>query len=34
MPDLGGGQGGDQTRPQINVVLNWFRELNQRVPVR
>jgi Tol biopolymer transport system component len=25
---------GVQPSPQINVVLNWFKELNQRVPVR
>jgi hypothetical protein len=25
---------GKQPSPQINVVLNWFTELNQRVPLR
>ncbi len=24
---------GEPTRPQINVVLNWFEELKERVPV-
>jgi len=24
---------GDPARPQINVVLNWFEELKERVPV-
>jgi hypothetical protein len=25
---------GEKTAPQINIVLNWFEELKQRVPVR
>ena len=24
---------GEASRPQINIVLNWFEELKQRVPV-
>jgi hypothetical protein len=24
----------DETQPQIRVVLNWFEELKQRVPVK
>jgi hypothetical protein len=24
---------GEKTAPQINIVLNWFEELKQRVPV-
>ncbi len=26
-------EGGEPSRPQINIVLNWFEELKQRVPV-
>jgi hypothetical protein len=33
MPDAGTSEAGEQTRPQINVVLNWFEELKERVPV-
>jgi serine/threonine-protein kinase len=33
LPDTGGGEAGEQSTPQINVVLNWFEELKQRVPV-
>jgi hypothetical protein len=34
MPDFGDGQEEEQSSVQINVVLNWFEELNERVPVR
>ena len=27
------GEVGDSARPQINIVLNWFEELKQRVSV-
>ncbi len=27
-------QGGDANLTQLNVVLNWFEELKQRVPVQ
>jgi eukaryotic-like serine/threonine-protein kinase len=33
MPGGGIEGGGEQARPQINVVLNWFDELERRVPV-
>jgi hypothetical protein len=33
LPDTGAGQAGEDARPQINVVLNWFEELEERVPV-
>ena len=26
-------EGGESSRPQINIVLNWFEELKQHVPV-
>ena len=31
--DSGAVDGGAVLRPQITVVLNWFEELNERVPV-
>jgi hypothetical protein len=33
LPDAGDGEDGEPDRPRINVVLNWFEELKQRVPV-
>ena len=33
MLDAAAGDGGAVLRRQINVVLNWFEELNARVPV-
>jgi serine/threonine-protein kinase len=33
LPDAGGDEPGEQARPRINVVLNWFEELKERVPV-
>jgi len=30
----GGPSSSDAPSPQINVVLNWFRELQERVPVK
>jgi len=30
----GAGEGADQPRSQVDVVLNWSEELRQRVPVR
>jgi hypothetical protein len=32
--DAGGSSSGASTAPQIQVVLNWFEELRQRVPTR
>jgi serine/threonine-protein kinase len=33
LPDAAGGETGEPSAVQINVVLNWFEELKQRVPV-
>jgi hypothetical protein len=33
MPDLGSDQSGEENPLQINVVLNWFEELEERVPL-
>ena len=34
LPDVAGGQSGEPSSVRINVVLNWFEELKERVPVR
>jgi Tol biopolymer transport system component len=34
LPDATGGEAGEPSSIQINVVLNWFEELKERVPVR
>ena len=32
-PETTDSDSGEPTRPQINIVLNWFEELKERVPV-
>ena len=33
VPGSGETESGESSRPQINIVLNWFEDLKERVPV-